>query len=128
MDEVLTYMGYEWVMIEDGSIVIGINEQGLDEFTEIAKSNLPAVDEEVMTDEVCGELETDQGPMNLYSPIEGTVVEVNEAVIENPSLIQEDCFGDGWLFKVEPRKASDLKKLSNSLSSTGDDEYDEDEE
>ena len=128
MDEVLTYMGYEWVMVEDGALVIGINEQGLDEFTEINKSSLPAVDEEVVPDEVCGELETDQGPMNLYCPVEGTVIEINEAVVENPSLIQEDNFGDGWLFKVEPKKASDLKKLSHSLSSSGDDEYDEDEE
>lgn len=125
MDEALTYMGYEWVMVEDGTLVVGINEQGLDEFTEITKTSLPAIDEEVITDEVCGELETDQGPMNLYCPIEGTVIEINEAVVENPSLIQEDCYGDGWLFKVEPRKASDLKKLSQSMGSDGDDEDEE---
>lgn len=128
MDEVLTYMGYEWVLVEDGSLVVGINEQGLDEFTEINKTNLPAVDEEVAPDEVCGELETDQGPMNLYCPIDGTVIEVNEAVVENPSLIQEDCFGDGWLFKVEPRKASDLKKLSSSLGTDDDDDDDNEDE
>ena len=125
MDEALTYMGYEWVMVEDGTLIVGINEQGLDEFTEITKTNLPAIDEEVITDEVCGELETDQGPMNLYCPIEGTVIEINEAVVENPSLIQEDCYGDGWLFKVEPRKAGDLKKLSQSMGSDGDDEDEE---
>ena len=120
MKDLITYMGYEWIQIEDGVITIGINEQGLDEFTEVEAANLPAENEEVITDEVCGELDTDQGPMNLYSPVEGNVIEVNEAVIENPSLITEDCYGDGWLFKVEPKNASDLDELGSA--STNDDD------
>lgn len=112
-DEVITFLGYEWVQIEDGLVVVGINDQGLEEFSEIDALSLPAENEDVHPDEVCGEISTDQGPMNLYSPVEGVVVEVNEAVAENPSLIVEDCFGDGWLFKVEPKNASDLEELSN---------------
>jgi glycine cleavage system H protein len=119
--DLITYMGYEWIMIEDGTIVVGINEAGLDEFTEINAANLPAEGEEVITDEVCGELDTDQGALNLYSPIEGTVLEVNEAVIENASLIMEDNFGDGWLFKVEPKNASDLDELSSASTNDRDD-------
>lgn len=114
MKDLIPYMGYEWLMVDDGTLVIGINEQGLDEFSEISAANLPAENEEVVPDEVCGELDTDQGPMNLYCPIEGHVVEINEAVIENPSLIIEDCQGDGWLFKVEPKNASDLDELSSA--------------
>jgi glycine cleavage system H protein len=112
--DLITYMGYEWVMVEDGVATIGINEAGLDEFTELGAANLPAENEEVIPDEVCGELDTDQGPMNLYSPVEGNVIEINEAVIENPSLIMEDCYGDGWLFKVEPKSASDLDELAGA--------------
>ena len=115
-DELITYMGYEWVRIDDGTITIGINEAGLDEFSEISAVNLPADQEEVIVDEVCGELDTDQGPMNLYSPVDGVVVEINEAVIENPSLIMEDPLGDGWLFKVEPKNASDLDELASPSS------------
>src|SRR3954470_464345 len=114
MKDLITYMGYEWVMVEDGVATIGINEAGLDEFTEISSVNLPTENEEVIPDEVCGELDTDQGPMNLYSPVEGNVIEVNEAVIENPSLISEDNFGDGWLFRVEPKTPSDLDELSSA--------------
>jgi glycine cleavage system H protein len=110
-DELLTYMGYEWVLVDDGVITIGINDQGLEEFTDINGINMPTDGEEVITDEVCGELDTDQGPMNLYSPVEGNIVEINEAVIENPSLIMEDPYGDGWLFKVEPKNAGDLDEL-----------------
>ncbi|MGE0527709.1 MAG: glycine cleavage system protein H [Bdellovibrionales bacterium] len=118
MKDLITYMGYEWIMVEDGVVTVGINEQGLEEFSEVESANLPEEQEEVVPDEVCGELDTDQGPMNLYCPVEGNVIEVNEAVIENPSLIMEDCYGDGWLFRVEPHKASDLDELSSA--STGD--------
>jgi glycine cleavage system H protein len=120
MNDLITYMGYEWVMIDDGVATIGINEAGLDEFTEASAANLPAENEEVIPDEVCGEIDTDQGPLNLYSPIEGNVIEVNEAVIENPSLIMEDCYGDGWLFKVEPKNASDLDELSSASTNDRD--------
>lgn len=121
MSDLITYLGYEWVMIEDGVVTIGINEDGLEEFTEINTVALPSENEEVLPDEVCGELETDQGPMNLYSPIEGNVVEINEAVIENPSLITEDNYGDGWLFKVEPKNASDLDDLATGITSEKED-------
>lgn len=119
-DELITYMGYEWVLIDDGVVTIGINDQGLEEFTDINSLNMPTDGEEVITDEVCGELDTDQGPMNLYSPVEGSVVEINEAVIENPSLIMEDPYGDGWLFKVEPKNASDLDELASASTNDKD--------
>jgi glycine cleavage system H protein len=118
--DLITYMGYEWIMVEDGVLTIGINEAGLDEFTEVSSANLPSEQEEVIPDEVCGELDTDQGPMNLYCPVEGNVLEVNEAVIENPSLILEDNFGDGWLFRVEPKNASDLDELSSASTNDRD--------
>ncbi len=118
--DLITYMGYEWIMIEDGVITIGINEAGLEEFTEVNAANLPSETDEVITDEVCGELDTDQGPMNLYSPVEGIVLEVNEAVVENPSLIMEDCYGDGWLFKVEAKDAADLDELSSASTNDRD--------
>jgi glycine cleavage system H protein len=120
MKDLITYMGYEWVMVEDGIVTVGINDQGLEEFTDINAANLPAENEEVIPDEVCGELDTDQGPMNLYSPIEGQVVEVNEAVLENPSLIMEDAYGDGWLFRVEPKNASDLDELASATTNDRD--------
>lgn len=116
MEDYLNYMGYEWLNIEDGMLVIGINEDGLEEFSDILSVDLPAEGDEVSPDEVCGELETDQGPLNLYSPIGGKVVEINEAVLEKPSLIQEDPLGDGWLFKVEPESASDLDELGKATT------------
>lgn len=120
MKDLITYMGYEWVMVEDGIVTVGINEAGLDEITEISKVTLPAVDDEAIPDEVCGEIETDGGLMNLYSPVEGQIVEVNEAVVEDPNLITEDNFGDGWLFRVEAKNASDLDELTSASTNDRD--------
>ncbi len=120
MTDLITYMGYLWIQVEDGVATIGINEQGLEEFTEVESANLPDDSEDVTPDEVCGELDTDQGPMNLYSPVEGVVIEVNDAVIENPSLIMEDCYGDGWLFRVEAKDPADLDELSSATTADRD--------
>ncbi|MCB0362180.1 MAG: glycine cleavage system protein H [Bdellovibrionales bacterium] len=122
MDDVITYMGYEWILSEeDGVITVGINDDGLDEFAEILSIALPEEDEIVTPDGICGELETDQGPMNLYSPLKGRVIEVNEAVVENPSLVLEDCYGDGWLFKIEADRVEDVERLARASSSDDDD-------
>ena len=58
--------------------------------------------------------------MNLYAPVPGVVVEVNEAVSENPSLIIDEPFGDGWLFKVEPDNIEDFDELSQASTNDED--------
>jgi glycine cleavage system H protein len=115
-EEFIPYMVYEWLQIEDETVTIGISEEGLSELTEITAVNLPAENEEVAPDEICGEIETEEGPLNLYSPVEGRVIEINAAVVENPSLMMEDPFGDGWLFRVEPNNPGDLDELSSASS------------
>ncbi len=120
MEDTITYMGYEWIQVEDGVLTIGINDAGLDEFSEITKIDLPTDSDEIEADEVCGEIETDQGPLNLYCPVSGKVVEINEAVLENPSLIMEDCYGDGWLFKVEAKNPEDIDEVSRASTNDRD--------
>lgn len=119
-DDFIPFLAYEWLQVEDGSVTIGISEEGLEELTEVSAINLPAEGEEVGADEVCGEVETESGPLNLYSPVEGKVVEINAAVVENPQLLFEDPYGDGWLFRVEATNPEDLDELTSA--DTGDDE------
>ena len=115
-DEFIPFLGYEWLQVEDGSVTVGISEEGLEELTEVSAINLPAEGEEVNPDEVCGEVETESGPLNLYSPVEGKVVEINAAVVENPQLLFEDPYGDGWLFRVESTDPDDLDAITNGDS------------
>jgi glycine cleavage system H protein len=121
-EEFTPFMVYEWIQLEDGTITIGINEEGLSEITEITAANLPAEGEQVVGEEICGELETEEGPLNLYCPVDGKVIEINAAVVENPSLIMEDPFGDGWLFRVEPDEDFDPDEIEDEDEEEEDDE------
>lgn len=125
-DEFIPFMVYEWLQVEDGSVTIGISEEGLEELAEVTAVNLPSEGEDIGADEVCGEIETESGPLNLYSPVDGKVVEINAAVVENPQLIFEDPYGDGWLFRVEAKNADDLDELTEVDS--GDDDADDDDD
>ncbi|MGZ3795643.1 MAG: glycine cleavage system protein H [Pseudobdellovibrionaceae bacterium] len=122
-NDVRNFMGYMWIQEEDGIITIGINEEGLADFDEIASVELPAEQDKVEADEVCGTVETDDGPMDIYSPVSGTVIEVNAAVIDDPSLIQEDPFEEGWLLRIEA-----AEPLSEDEDEEEEDDEDEDED
>lgn len=105
---VQTYMGYMWLQVDGEHVTVGLTEEGLDEFESVLAVDLPSEDDEVMADEVCGSIETEDGPLDLYFPVDGKVIEVNSPVLENPSVIKDDPGGDGWLFKVEIYNPDDL--------------------
>jgi len=127
------YMGYLWFQKEDNVYTIGINEEGLEEIEKIRSLDLPAEGESVEPDVVCGTLETDDGQLDIYVPVAGTVVELNSAVLEDPSLIQDDPV-DGWLLKIESDE--DFEESDDDEDEDEDDEdededdddYDDDEE
>ncbi len=106
-NDVTYFMGHLWYQDVEGEIIIGISEEGIDQITDVQSVNLPDEGEIVVAEEVCGEIETNEGPLNIYSPVDGKVMEINEAVKENPQLIFEDSMGDGWLMKVDPTSAAD---------------------
>lgn len=122
-DNIRNFMGYMWVQQEDGIITIGINEDGLEDFEEITSIELPPENEKVEADVVLGTIETDDGPLDIYSPVDGTVVEINNQVLEDPSIIQEDPYEEGWLIRIEPTEADD-----DEDEDYDDDDDDEDEE
>lgn len=115
------FMGYLWVQRDEGVITIGINEEGLQDFEEITSVELPPEGEKIEEDVVLGTIETDDGPLDIYSPVAGTVLEVNSQVVDEPALIQEDPFEEGWLIKIEADEDFDEDEDEE-------DEDDEDEE
>jgi len=120
MEDLITYMDYLWLQINDDVITVGLNETGVDELDEAFTVELPEEGAIVVPNEVCGEIVTDQGSINLYAPIDGSVIEVNIATTENPGIIKEDNYHDGWLFKIEVDNVEDLRQLEE--------EFDEDED
>jgi glycine cleavage system H protein len=112
----ITYMGQQWLSVEGEIITVGVVEEALDEIDAINKIDLPGENEPVEKDEICGELETKDGSLNIYAPVEGTVLEVNTAVTENPDLIHEDPYGEGWLLKIEAANPDDIKELTSGAN------------
>jgi glycine cleavage system H protein len=124
-DQIRNFMGYLWVQKEGDVLTIGINEDGADEIESINSVELPPEGEVIEADVVLGSVETDDGPLDIYSPLSGTIVEINTAVIEDPSLIQEDPY-DSWLVKIETKE--DLDEEEDDEDDEDEDEEDEDEE
>lgn len=127
-DNIRNFMGYMWVQQEDGIITIGINEDGLEDFEEITSIELPPENEKVEADVVLGTIETDDGPLDIYSPVDGTVVEINNQVLEDPSIIQEDPYEEGWLIRIEPTEADEDEDEDYDDDDDEDEEEEEDDE
>ena len=121
-DKLITFMEHHWVNIdEDNIITIGINEEALEDFDSISESKLPEENSEVQAEEACGELETDQGPLTLYSPVDGEILEINDIIVDDPSIIQDDCYGEGWLFRIQAEDESQVLALNPEDNSLGED-------
>jgi len=106
-DNIKNFSHHMWYREEGGIVTIGINEEGLSEITEITSIDLPPEQEKVEEDVAIGVIETDDGPLNIYSPVEGTVIEVNTSVIDEPSIVQEDPYEEGWLLRIEAAEVVD---------------------
>jgi glycine cleavage system H protein len=94
---------HEWVDGEanaGGEVTVGITEHAADALGDIVYVEAPAVGASVTAGEVCGELESTKAVSELYSPVTGTVVAINEELAAAPEDINKDPFGTGWIFKV----------------------------
>lgn len=116
------FMDIFWFQREDNIYTVGFNEDALEGFETIESVELPADGETTEAQVVCGSMETDNGQVDIYTPVSGTIIEINNTVIEDPSLIQDDPY-DAWLFKVE----SD-EDYSEDEDEEEEDEEDEDED
>ena len=118
-DKVKNFNHYLWYSENEGIITIGINEDGLEDISEINTIDLPAEQDKVDADMAFGSVETDDGTLDLFSPVEGTIIEVNSQVLEDPSLIMEDPYEEGWLIRIE---------ADSELEDYEDEEDDDDED
>ncbi|MBT2487618.1 glycine cleavage system protein GcvH [Streptomyces sp. ISL-96] len=92
---------HEWLSTaEDGVATVGITEFAANALGDVVYAQLPAVGDTVAAGESCGELESTKSVSDLYSPVDGEIVEFNQDVIDDPSLVNSAPFEGGWLFKV----------------------------
>lgn len=100
---------HEWLTaVEDGVSTIGITKHAADALGDIVYVQLPEVGDSVTAGETCGELESTKSVSDLYSPVTGEVVEVNQDVLDDNGLVNSDPFEGGWLFKVRVESTGKL--------------------
>lgn len=105
---------HEWVRADDGRATIGITSFAADELGDIVFIELPEVGARLTQFGSFGVVESVKAVSDLYAPVSGTVVEVNEALREAPELLNSDPFGEGWIATVELADASELEALMDA--------------
>ncbi|MEP3480031.1 MAG: glycine cleavage system protein GcvH [Fuerstiella sp.] len=108
---------HEWVRADDGELVtIGISDYAQAELTELVFIELPEVGREFSQGDEIAVVESVKSASDIYSPISGEVVEVNEELNDNPSLVNESAFDKGWMFKIKLSNASEIDGLLDAAA------------
>ncbi|MCP2265262.1 glycine cleavage system protein GcvH [Promicromonospora thailandica] len=109
---------HEWL---DGSTpaVIGVTDVAAEALGDVVYLELPEVGAQVEAGAVVGEIESTKSVSELYSPVSGTVAEVNTEAVDNPEIVNEDPYGKGWLFKVEVTGTGELLSAAEYAAHTG---------
>ncbi|MBR3118619.1 glycine cleavage system protein GcvH [Oceanobacillus profundus] len=102
---------HEWVKKEDGNVRIGITDFAQDELGDIVFVELPEVGDEITADEPFGSVESVKTVSELYAPISGKVVAVNEELEDSPEFVNESPYEKAWMVVVEPSDVAELEQL-----------------
>ena len=105
---------HEWVRVQDDICVIGITEFAQQELGEVVYVELPEAGQVFDTNDEIGTIESVKAVAEVYTPVAGEIVEVNDAVVDDPELLNEDPHSEGWLVKIRFSSAADLKALMSS--------------
>ncbi len=101
------------------TVKVGITHVAAERLGEVVFAELPAVGDTVTAGETCGEVESTKSVSDLYSPVTGTVTAVNEDVVASPETINNDPYGEGWLFEVEVDEVGPLLTADEYASANG---------
>ena len=102
---------HEWARADGGLVVVGITQYAVDQLTDVTHLQLPKVGAAVTAGKPFGEIESVKAVFDLYAPVTGEVVEVNAALAADPSPINADCYGAGWMLKIRPAAGATLDHL-----------------
>ena len=102
---------HEWVRIEGDTAYVGITDFAQRELGDIVYVDIDTVDKKVNKDEVFGTVEAVKTVSDLYSPLTGTVLELNEKLGSNPEMVNSDAYGDGWMIKMSIDDQAELEGL-----------------
>jgi glycine cleavage system H protein len=102
---------HEWLLHEGNVATVGITAFAEQQLGDVVFIELPAVGDKVVKDEAMGVIESVKAVSDVYAPVSGTVLEVNDDLPENTELVNEDPYGDGWMVKIQISDPTDLDEL-----------------
>ena len=102
---------HEWAYLENGVATVGISEYAQQEIGDIVFVDLPKVGMQVTAGQNCCVIESVKSASEIYAPVSGEIVEVNQAVADDPALVNRAAHGDGWLFKIKASKPEEYDAL-----------------
>lgn len=102
---------HEWARVDGDAIVIGITAHAVEQLGDITAVSLPDVGEAVEAGERFGDIDSVKAVSDLYSPIDGTVARINEALDDEPEKINDDPYGEGWMIAITPAAGAGLDEL-----------------
>lgn len=103
---------HEWIRLEDdGTVTVGITEFAQDQLGDVVFVELPEVGTEVAVEQEIAVVESVKAASDIYAPLSGTVVAINEELVDAPELVNEDPYGKAWFFKLELADKSQLEDL-----------------
>ena len=107
---------HEWVRTEGGTLRVGITEFAQSQLADLTFVDLPEVDREVSAGEEVAVVESVKAASDVYAPVAGVITAVNDELSDAPEKINEDPFGEGWLFEIRPANASDVDSLLDAAA------------
>ena len=109
---------HEWVsaLTAEGTVRVGITDHAQDALGDVVYVDLPSVGDSVAAEDSFGEIESTKSVSDLFAPIAGEIVAVNEGLEDDPALVNSDPYGEGWIIEIRPENADDL---ANMLTAEG---------
>ena len=110
---------HEWVLVEDGVATVGITAYAADKLGDVVYVDLPEAGSDIASGSVVGEIESTKSVGELFAPVDGTVTESNQAVVDAPELVNSDPFGEGWLIRVRFEALPELMSFDEYTALVG---------
>jgi glycine cleavage system H protein len=105
---------HEWARVDGGIVTIGITKFAVDQLGDITQVDLPKEGESITKDQVFGTVESVKAVSDLFAPVSGKVLKVNDPLGDSPEYVNEDCYDEGWMVQVEASNPAELEALMTS--------------
>jgi glycine cleavage system H protein len=107
---------HEWARLEGDTVVVGITDYAQEQLGDIVYVELPEIGEDFARGETIGEVESVKARSDLYTPVSGEVVEANEDLMDDPAVVNQDPYGEGWMVRLQLSDLSELEGLLDAAA------------